>query len=269
MAYGKYRRYRKNRRGFRNLSTRRIFNNKSAKAQAKQIYQLRKSINSVRRQCQPEIKTYDSPVLINNFTATRDDITDLPETLLMIAAPTISTGTDNWQRVGDKIRLLPLTWFINGLYRKITNTTNGTPLYNMLSSNGCAMRIVAIQSKTPHDTLPDYEDIFSGAFTDSTDPTESMTNINCPFRTGITTSYEILYNKVFYFNEDNPIKNLKIKLIPKLKYQRWEVGHTYPAGNIILFAMFGGLQTTGTPLQQNDYSQVELTHWLKLPFTDA
>ena len=57
MAYARRSTYRrKGRRGNRTLSTRRIFNNKSAKAQAAQIYALRKSVNRVRRQCKPEVK---------------------------------------------------------------------------------------------------------------------------------------------------------------------------------------------------------------------
>lgn len=269
MRYAKRSRSRKSgRRGNRTLSTRRIFSNKSAKAQASQIYSLRRAINRVKRSCAPEVKVYDTPVDIREFTATYEDITSASKTNMRLSMPNFTQGTSDWQRIGDKVRLLPLTWFVNGIYRKVTKSSSGIPMYNLLNAEGCAMRIVAVQSKTSSATLPTYDDIFS-TFEESASTTLTMTNLNSPFKTGITTKFSVLYNRVFYFNENSPIKNLKVKLYPKIKHLRWETGVEYPRGNITVFVMFGGLQTTGQDLNNADHNKVELTHWMKVPFTDA
>lgn len=271
MRYAKRSRSRKSgRRGNRTLSTRRIFSNKSAKAQASQIYSLRRAINRVKRSCAPEVKVYDTPIQIQGFTGTmnNDLLTPISNTNMRIGMPNIGQGVVDWQRIGDKVRLLPLTLFLNGIYRKFTHSSSGIPMYNLLNSDGCGMRIVAVQSKVASKAIPTYDEIFS-TFEDSANSTLTMTNLNCPFKTGITTRFSVLYNRVFYFNESIPVKNLKVKLYPKLKHLRWETGLEYPKGYITVFVMFGGLQSTGNTLSEADYNQVELTHWMKVPFTDA
>lgn len=272
MPYAKrmFKRYRKNFRNNRALTTRRIFANKSAKSQAKQIYALRRAVNSVKKQCAPEVKVYDTNVLTQGFTGTmnNDLMTPVSNTNTRIVAPVINQGTADYQRIGDKIKVLPLTLFLNGIYRKITHSSSGIPMYNLLNSDGCGMRVVAVQSNVASSTLPSYTDIFT-QFETSANSTLTMINLNCPFKTGITTKYTILYNKVFYFNDNAPVKNLKLKLFPKIKYLRWEAGVEYPQGQITLFVLFGGLQSTGNNLNESDYNTVELTHWLKFPYTDA
>lgn len=259
---------RKGRRGSRTLSTRRIFNNKGAKAQAAQIYALRKSVNRVRRQCLPEIKTYTGPQDTVKFAAYTS--ADIPQTYRIIPYPLIPQGTDDAKRIGNKIKLLPTTFFLNGIYRTITNSSNGIPLYNVISSKGCAMRVVAIQNRTTSTSngVPSPENIFD-TFETSTNTVLTMANINNPFKRGITANHYILYDKVFYFNDDKPLLNLKMRIIPRIKHLRWEDGVTYPRGQITLYVMFGGLQSTSNNLNEADYNQVEATYWIKMPYTDA
>ena len=106
MAYGRKRSSyrRKGRRGNRTLSTRRIFGSKSAKAQAKQIYALRRAVNSVRSQCQPEVKICRSSIsnrgLALDSTATPGTTPDSSFTL-----PLPIVGNSDSTRIGNKIKL--------------------------------------------------------------------------------------------------------------------------------------------------------------------
>lgn len=257
---------RRGRRGNRTLSTRRIFNNKGAKAQAAQIYALRKSVNRVRRQCLPEVKEFTSAQ--NTIKAAAYTSADVNQTYFKIEVPIPQSGTGDNQRIGDKVRQLPITLFLNGLYRTITNSSNGIPLYNVISSKGCGMRVVAVQNKIATNATPAITAIFD-TFETSTNAVLTMANLNNPFKRGITANYNILYDKVFYFNDNKPIQNLKMKIYPKIKHLRWEQDFTHPRGEVTFYVMFGGLQSTSNNLNEADYNQVEFTYWMKLPFTDA
>nr|QWB14894.1 capsid protein [Cressdnaviricota sp.] len=267
MAYGRRSsRRRAGRRGNRNLSTRRIFGNKSAKAQAKQIYALRKSVNRVRRRCQPEVKEIITPQ--NTVKAAAYTEAGINQMYHKLEFPVPVLGTGDNQRIGDKVRLLPTTLFLNGLYREITNSSNGIPLYNVITSKGCAMRIVAIQNRISANSTPSITSIFD-TFDTTTNAVLTMSNINNPFKKGITTKYMILYDKVFYFNDLKPIKNLKLRIRPRIRSLRWEDDFTYPRGQVFVYVIFGGLQSTSNTLNEADYNQVEFTYWMKLPYTDA
>lgn len=269
MPYGKFRgrsSYRKARRSSRALSTRRIFNNKSAKAQAKQIYALRKSVNSVRRQCRPEIKEFVSAQ--NTIKAAAYTSADVNQTYFKLEVPFPQAGTGDEQRIGNMVKIYPVKLYLNGLYRMITNSSSGIPLYNVISSKGCGMRVVAIQNKIASNISPSITSIFD-TFETSTNTVLTMANLNNPFKRGITANYNILYDKVFYFNDNKPIQNLKIKVYPKIKHLRWEQDFSHPRGEICFYVMFGGLQSTSNTLNEADYNQVEFTYWMKLPYTDA
>lgn len=257
---------RKGRRGSRTLSTRRIFSNKGAKAQASQIYALRKSVNRVRRQCLPEIKNYITQQNIVKCAAYTE--ADINQTYHKIDYPAITLGTSDYQRIGNKVKLLPTTMFMNGLYRVITHTSSGIPMYNTITSKGCGMRVVAIQNRTASNGSPAITSIFD-TFETSTNTVLTMSNLNNPFKRGITSNHLILYDKVFYFNDDKPLQNLKLRIVPKIKHLRWDDGNSLPRGHITVYVMFGGLQSTSNNLNEADYNMVELTHWVKIPFTDA
>lgn len=268
MRYAKRSRTRRTgRRGNRTLSTRRIFNNKSAKAQAAQIYALRRSVSRVRKQCRPEVKEY-STSQNTILAAPATDTQGVNRLYHKLEFPAMALGPGDAQRIGDKVRMLPVTLFLNGLYRTITHTSNGVPLYNVISSKGCGMRVVAVQNRIASNTTPSITGIFD-TFDTTTNAVATMANLNNPFKRGITANYNILYDKVFYFNDNKPIRNLKMKIYPKIKHLRWEEDFTYPRGQIVVFVMFGGLQSTGNNLNEADYNQVEFTYWMKLPYTDA
>lgn len=265
-AKRKFNRFRKNLRNNRNLSTRRIFNNKSAKSQAKQIYALRRTVNFVKNQCKPEVKEFITAQ--NTIKAAAYTSAEVSQTYFKIEVPFPSPGTGDDQRIGNVVKMLPITMFLNGLYRTITHSSSGIPLYNVLTSKGCGMRVVAIQSKTASNNSPSISSIFD-TFETSVNPVLTMANLNNPFKRGITAHYNILFDKTYYFNDNKPISNLRFKVYPKLKNLRWEQDFTHPQGEITFYVMFGGLESTSNNLNEADYNMVEFTYWMKLPYTDA
>ena len=148
----------------RTLSTRRIFNNKSAKSQAKQIYALRRSINSVRKQCLPEIKVCRSSV--NNFPMAFERSGFVGITNNRFDQPLPVTGNSDSTRVGNKITLVGPKIFIGLQYQEIKNSTMG--LYDSTMRNhGIQLRLIAIQSKVPHSTKPSLSDVLQNVDFDS------------------------------------------------------------------------------------------------------
>lgn len=276
MAYGRRRtsNYRKTRRGNRTLSTRRIFNNKGAKAQASQIYALRKSVNRIARANRPEIKVYESSILTDEFTATTSGdephITNNMWRRYDISLPASGTGDD--QKIGNVIRPLAVNYFINAQYGRVTHSSSGIPMYNLIDQgSGGSFRIVAIQAKQSHQTKPTPEDIFP-LFENYPQWQTTISNMTCPFRNGITTNWSIIYDKVKYINENRPIYTKRLKFKPALRNIRWEEGLTYPKGMIYVFIFFAGLRSTtaqSSQLNQSDYEYVALNHHFSMPFTDV
>ena len=226
MVYARRSTYRrKGRRGNRSLSTRRIFNNKSAKAQAKQIYALRKSINRVARKCRPEIKVLESTPIVQQFTATYEDpgmgtVFQNSWSRYSLALPT--RGDSDGQFIGNLVSMLPFSWFINAQYGRKTNTSNGIPYYNLVNEgNGAAMRIIAVQAKQPLQSAPEPTELFPD-FQDGSHWQQTISNMNCSYRNGITSSFNILYDKVKYINQNRPIFNKRLKIKPASRKLFWE-----------------------------------------------
>lgn len=273
MPYAKrsFKRYRKNFRNNRALTTRRIFNNKSAKSQAKQIYALRKSINYVRNQCKPEVKVVETPIVINEFTST----TSGDEPILVnnmwrrynIDVP--SSGNNDNNRIGNMVKMLPLTWYINAQYGRKTNSSSGIPYYNLINEGtGACFRLIAVQAKQSMKQPPTPTDLFP-LFEDYPNWQTTISNMNCPYRNGITTNYNILYDKVKYINDNRPIYNKRLKIKPIDKTLVWEDGYLYPKGIIFYFIICSGLRSTGNNLNQSDYDYIAFNHHTTLPYTDA
>lgn len=272
MVYARRSTYRrKGRRGNRSLSTRRIFNNKSARSQAKQIYALRKSINRVRNAVKPEVKVYESTILTNEFTATTDSQgANNMWRRYNINLPSSGYGDD--QKIGNVIKPLVVNYFINAQYGRVTHSSSGIPMYNLIDQGtGGSFRIVAIQAKQAHQSAPIPSDIFP-LFDNYPQWQATIANMTCPFRNGITTNWSILYDKVKYINENRPIYTKRLKFKPALRNIRWEEGFTYPKGMIYVFVFFAGLRSTtasSDSLNNADYEYVALNHHFSLPYTDV
>ena len=158
--YGYRRRYngrKTGRRGSGRLSTRNIFNNKGSKAQAKQIYALRRAVNRVRSQCQPEVKicrsSIDNRGLALSSTATPGTVKHSAFT-----HPMPSIGNSDSTRIGNKIKLVSPKVFVGLQYRE--RITSAAGYYNStLATHGIQVRLIAVQAKVAHATVPTLTDI--------------------------------------------------------------------------------------------------------------
>lgn len=257
---------RKGRRGNRTLSTRRIFNNKGAKAQAAQIYALRKSVNRVRRQCQPEVKV--------QYTSTGNSIFSVsgsvPITDTRISMPNILEGTSDVARIGNIIKLYPLKVNTSMFYEEVINSRLGYPPFSELRTHGAQVRFIAIQSKSALANAPNLSDILRDV--NFTTDIESSMMMRMPFKTGITARFNILKNKVFTLSKDKPCLSTVLKVVPKSRTLRYEQGYTHPKGFIWCFWLASGMvrrtsEEGETTVQ--DYNNISVSWRMEQPFTDA
>lgn len=259
---------RKGRRGNRTLSTRRIFNNKGAKAQAAQIYALRKSVNRVRRQCLPEVKEVETNY--DNRLLAEADIPLVPEPWYRLDTPTPALGTGDTERIGNIIKLLPLKFRMTLQYREDYQSQQ-YPAFAELPQHGIQVRVIAIQSKAVSNGPPVITDVLQGVnFGGFLNSSAMMVQ---PFRTGITARYNILYNKVFSVSKDRPQIAKTLKITPRIKHMRWEdTSNSIPKGKIYIFVFQGGAVVNTTVADPNnlyDYNSVNLMFRMSQPYTDA
>ena len=202
---------RKGRRGSRTLSTRRIFNNKGAKAQAAQIYALRKSVNRIARSNRPEIKELSSQYDNRLFGAVN---VSTMSTNFRFDGPLPSLGTGDNQRIGNIVKILPLKWRMTLQYREQFDTAQQSTIWNVppLPTNGFQVRFIAIQAKAASNEQPTLSDILD-SYNDSADYLTSQAMLVQHFKTGITAKYNILMNKVFSVSKDTPQKAYSLTII--------------------------------------------------------
>lgn len=268
MAYGRKRSTyrRKGRRGNRTLSTRRIFNNKGAKAQAKQIYALRRSVNRVARMCKPEVKlsrsvTFNDIIGLNNIyvgaTVSSSKVYDCP-------VPPV--GENDYQRIGNSIKLLPMKINFSSQYKKIINSVT-TPIATKLLDTSGGVRMIVLQSKAALTNPPTATDILEYTPTGLND---SVGILNSPFRRGITARFNVLYNKVIFYSDNQLIKCKNIKVTPAIKTMRWEDPYVYPVGQMWVMLLAGGFSFVDVGSGDNpyDYDVCDFAIRFEQPFTD-
>lgn len=265
---------RKGRRGNRTLSTRRIFNNKGAKAQAAQIYALRKSVNRVRRQCRPEVKEVNTEIN-NRLLGVYHSGTGAPPTVsdarFDTPMPVLGTGDNN--RIGDLIKILPLKFRMSLQYREIYGTAEGATQWTIpkLPTHGMQVRVIAIQAKASMNSAPILSDVLE-TYNTNYDYITTSGNMVQHFKTGITSRFNILFNKVYSVSEDKPQLSRNLIIHPKIRSVRWEQGYTYPRGQIFLFFFQGGAVSRTVIADPNnlyDYNGTDVTFFFTQPYTDA
>lgn len=271
MAYARRSTYRrKGRRGNRALSTRRIFSNKGAKAQAKQIYALRRAVNRVKAQCQPEVKIVRTSTanrgLALSSTATPGTT---PYSSVSIPLPSPTTGTTDSTRIGNKVRLMNPKFYVGLQYRELNNSAAG--YYNStLNNRGIQVRFIAVQAKVPHSAVPQLTDILQNVNFNS--QIDSMMMMREPFQIGITSRFNILMDKRITVNADSPTKSYRFSIKPSTRSVVWEDGQTYAKGAIYLFMLGGGFSFKmfeSGEAELYDSNLVDVTFRMSTPFTDA
>lgn len=260
----------KARRSSRALSTRRIFNNKSAKAQASQIYALRKSVNRIARANRPEVKELSSQYDNRLFGSL--SISTMASSF-RFDGPLPSLGTGDNNRIGNIIKIMPLKWRMTLQYREVFDTLQQSTIWNIppLPTNGFQIRFIVVQAKSASNEAPELTEILD-SYNNSSDYLNSQAMLVQHFKTGITAKYEILHNKVYSVSKDNPQKALSLSIKPKIKTIRWEEGQTYPRGKIWLFALQGGAvfrKVIADPDNLYDYNAINMMYKSTQAYTDA
>lgn len=260
------------RKGSRNksaLSTKHIFNYKNAKAQASQIYQLRRRIDRVLQKTKPEVK------VVETSRTERMILPNVNDYYAFINFVRPELGSADNQRIGSKIHMIQPTLFISAKYDAVTQS-NPAPVYNQqLLSGGAALRIIAIQTKTPLNDPPPLTSILRSNPSYSFQGVDNIANLTIPFEVGITTKYEIIYDKVKYFSVNKPIYSKRINFKPKIKNLKWNPGpdveYTYPVGSIFVYIIQGGLESNNANVdtEGNDYTRITISYSQKLAYTDA
>lgn len=248
MAFRRSRR--SNRRGARkSLSTRKIFSSTGAKAQARQIYALRRGLSRVNRKLKPEIKVTDGTPA--SFSFNSGAVSDIWNGFGVIQ-PTLGTNAN--QRVGDKI------------YEKVCNFQMYFEYYNTSStgyhngeSSGATVRIFVVQHKSaglPTETHNLDEFILN--------PSNSGAPYNIlpvkPFANNITNDWKIMYNKVFTMTTDRNQKLIKFNVHPGTLRFDVSGNHKY----IKCYVVVSGLH-----YDQDFTEYVDCTVNAKLVYTDS
>lgn len=201
MAYGK-RRYNRRRYGRRKvLSTRNIFNNKSSRSQASQIYRLNRRVSALSKATRPEVKVKYQPA--ERFKFTSDQLTNTYKSFFLFAP---GQSTDGSGRIGDVINIKNAQ--LNFMFEYYNNTETG---FHDTESSGTPIRIIIGQHKTsvsqtvPHITSVLQETGGSGA---------AYTNMALsPLKDNITDDYNILYDKTYTITSmrNQLVKRINIK----------------------------------------------------------
>lgn len=266
-AKRKFNNYRKNFRNYRALTTRRIFNNKSAKSQAKQIYALRKSINSVKKMCKPEIKEVRS-IVFNDIVGLNNIYPgQTVSNVKTYTMPLPDLGSSDSGRVGNIVSILPLKVNFSSQYKKIINSVS-TPIATQLLNTSGGVRMIIVQSKSALNNAPTLTDILDDTPTALSD---SVGILNSPFVKGITARFNILHNNVIYYSENQLIKCKNLKIKPVIRQVRWENEYTYPIGQIWVFIVAGGFTFVDVGSGDNpyDYDICDYSITFNQPYSDA
>lgn len=230
------------------LTTARIFGKTSAKSQAKQIYALKKSVNSLNRRFKPEIMTHHLP---NVYTKTFTNST-FADSYWSGYYAWPASGTGDEDKRGDKIWCKNMQLNFTFEYHNNSNTA-----YHGGESSGCPVRIIIIKSKTPVGVPePSLNNILLYSSHSGSEYTQRAVS---PYVHGITDKFKLLYNKVFYLNPTYNQKALRIFLKPGLI--QWETNSM--ASHIFMYVAPCGLHS------DSDFTEtIEMTMSGKIAFLD-
>ena len=241
MVYG--RRFYKNRRTYRRnsrtLSTRNIFNNKSSRAQASQLYRLNRKVNNIYRACKPELKIIETqPQSFNmtSYSVNYDDPANLipifsspqnPSRVMSISMPDNGDG-DN-ELIGNVCNLRDMTVFLNVNYELIKDTRLNT-ISNLAFPDSTFVRFVFFMSKMPNDDVLEPNELFDLKYPNSLQdvgitslgsyPTGYKMNTVLPLLEGTSSRFSILKDIRIKVGSNNTDKQLKVR-IPLSRYSKF------------------------------------------------
>lgn len=183
----------------RTLSHRRIFGNRSARAQASQIAALNRRISKVAKISKPEKK-----VFIDGFPTVTLDSGAVGSIYTAFGDTNIQRGPNNSDRVGDKIRACTRYRLSFEYYN---NSATG---YHDSESSGVQVRIIMGRLKYPNvnSSYPAPSSLVHsyGASGDNYDHVPIS-----PLISGVTEKNYIDYDKTFYLTTDRNQKTLTLR----------------------------------------------------------
>lgn len=204
----------------RTLSTRNIYNKRSSKSQANQIYVLNKKVNAIAKANRPDTHILTNGPISHQFTN---------ETLASVHKSYSSGLSPN----GNYARLLDFT--IAGTFEYGDNKeafpgievpragTIRLVIWQSLSSKASS----SVQSM---DSLIDISSSGAGY----------ELNTMRPFKNGVTAYVKILYDKTYTVSSEYPVRPFKVS-IKKLMPMRIETGDAKPRGEVYFGFVTSGL----------------------------
>lgn len=232
----------------RQLTTANIFSHTKAKSQASQIYALKKTMRSISRQIKPDVKVLvDTPI---SFTLSSSALGSSYKSY-PILFPDVGDG-DN-ERIGNKIWIKSLHFYVTLEYNNTSETG-----YHSSESAGTPVRILVVKAKTPQTEGWDPEITRVLEFNNYAGAEYTQRAIS-PFKRGLTTSVNVVYDKLCYLTTDKNQRCIDVKVPAGL--QRWDnSGNTNP---YCLMVIPAGLHTDA------DYTEyVKGTISCKMAYTD-
>lgn len=233
-----YQRSKKNYKKRGKLTKGKIFGNKSAKSQAKQIYALNKKVNYIQKTTKPELKIHTRNLYYKRFidTNSRPVITDNSRTFLysghalnseVEGVPDEDAGTGCIKMHGELMRIKHIKFFGQfGVYNDSTLCGDWalSPSKQLIERQPFTayIRIVVCRLKKGGGRTPDtimqqnpHEGDLSGTAYDCSYP------VLGPLVQNITSQYDVLKSKVVKVDVTKPMKLFKFKLSTK------KLGYTY------------------------------------------
>lgn len=190
------------------LSKTSVLTRTNATDQAKQILALRSSINSLNKRFKPEVKKIGFP-----STSFSLDSQMLSSSYQAYSATLPSLGTEDYQRIADKVYAKKITWYLNMEYYNTSETG-----YHNSESAGTAVRVFVVQSKNNiAGAIPALSEFLEYATYTGAEYTLRAVS---PFKNGITGNWKILYDKVFYLTTTKNQKVMKVSVNPGVL--RWD-----------------------------------------------
>lgn len=226
-----YRRYYRGKKYFRRrtLSTRSIYNKRSSKSQANQIYALNKKVNAIARRNRPDTHILTNGPISQEFT----------NSSLATVHKSYSSGLTP---TGNYCRLLDFT--ISGTFEYGDNKES---FPGIEVPRAGTIRLVIWQS-------------LASKASGSTQSMESLIDISTtgagyelntmrPFKDGVSGFVRILYDKTYTVSSEYPVRPFKVS-VKKLMPMRLETGDQKPRGEV-----YFGFVTSGLHWASASYSE--------------
>ena len=196
----KRRNYRRSTR--KTLSTRNIYNKKSATAQANQIHALKKRISSINKRLRPEIHTHMLSQVWNK-TLTSELAADSYWSGFY-QWPTRGTGEAGF--IGNKFNMLNMYVYFNFEYYNSSSTG-----YHDSESSGTPIRVMVIKTRQMESlsNQPTLNDLL--VYSSNTGNDYTMRALS-PYKDGTNDRFKIMYDKKFYLTTDKNQKLVKVSL---------------------------------------------------------